>query len=179
MYRAGFLHHVCTKYPQKYYFSGGFQIHMGRSATVVQRPKSVHVYLQLKMRIEICIVIAHFLCPPLVPIFGNSIDAGVENSPRSPRNTIFFWSKSASPLVAKNLLAECTALMVSNFLTTHPKMIVFIMMRTVTCSTEHLCLQFLLTLQILLSFSIVHCQQFGDGCSLLRGCLRVYDGRLC
>ena len=81
------------------------------------------------------------LLPPLFvlhsyQITGKRINAGVENSPRYPRNAIYFWNKSASPLMAKNLLAECTALMVSNFLTTHPTMIGSIMMRPASCITN-------------------------------------------
>ena len=68
--------------------------------------------------------------------FGKRIDVGVENSPRSPRNAIYFWSKSAFPLIAKNLLAECTALMVINFPTMHPNMIGSIMIRNTPCITD-------------------------------------------
>ena len=68
--------------------------------------------------------------------FGKRIDAGVENTPWSPINEIYFFSKSASPLMAKNLLAECTALIVSNFPTTHPTMIGSIMIRTAPCSIK-------------------------------------------
>ena len=67
---------------------------------------------------------------------GKRINAGVDNSPRSPRNTIYFWSKSASPWMAKNLLAKYAVLMVRNFLTTHPKNIGSIMMSTAHCITN-------------------------------------------
>ena len=82
-----------------------------------------------------CVSNSAFISPPFFVLhshqfFGKMIDAGVENPPRSPRNAIYVWSKSASPLMAKNLLAKCTALMVSDFTTTHPKIIGPIMIRT-------------------------------------------------
>ena len=88
-----------------------------------------------------CVSNSELLFPPFFVLqshqfFSKRIYAGVENTPWSPRNAIYFWRKSALPLMAKNLLAECNTLMVSNFLTTHPKMIGYIMIRTASCSTD-------------------------------------------
>ena len=130
------FHHVCAKYPRKEYFSGGFLPHMCRSAFVVWGQKLVHVSPILKIRIHLRIVIAPFICSPYAPMFGKSIDFGVFKNPQSLRNAIFFWRKSASSLLAKNLLVEFTALMVGNFTKTHPKTIGSIMIRTVTCGTD-------------------------------------------
>ena len=88
-----------------------------------------------------CILNSAFLLSPFFFIHshqfpGKRIDAGVDNSPWSPINAISLWRKSALPLMAKKLLAKCTALMVSNFPKMHPKMIGSIVIGTLPYSTD-------------------------------------------
>ena len=47
----------------------GLPKHMGNRAIVLWLPKRVHVSLQFKMRIKICIIPSPFLCSLLAPIF--------------------------------------------------------------------------------------------------------------
>ena len=136
MHRTWFLHHVCTKYFQKWYHYRGFQIPMGRIATAIGAQNLFTFYRNLN-----CVSNSALISPPFFVFHshqfpGKRIDAGVENPPRSLRNAIYFWSKSALLFMANNLLAECTALMVSNFSTTHSKMIGPITMRTAPFSTD-------------------------------------------
>ena len=88
-----------------------------------------------------CVSKSALLLPPFFVLHshqfpGKMIDSRVENFPPYPRNATSFWSKSAFPLMAKNLLAKCTVLMVSNLPMTHPKIIIPIMMMAAPCSTD-------------------------------------------
>ena len=136
MHPAWFFHHVCAKYP-------GRRDSLGDSkSTWAVAPLLIGAQnLFMFSRNLNCVSNSALSFPPFFVFHshqfpGKRIDASVENSPWSPINAISFWSKSVSPLMEKNLLAGCTALIVRNFPMTHTKVIGSIMMRTAPCSTN-------------------------------------------